>query len=296
MIDKITQFQTLPYQNTDSFNQRVRDFLLRNEALHHAMLSQFDTITHSAQTLQQCPELISIESNGEILAVAINNAGNRVFISMLTHLDAVDLLAQHLQKYGTLSMVNAPPNIAQHFAQVWTQLTGQVHKLEMTLCAYRLQQLHPFTWTKGQLRQATTADISLVNQWFVAFFEEALGSLAHYSQDWVNQQIHEGHVFLWEDGVPVSMGCKMGQAANGYRVSFIFTPPEYRQKGYGKTCTAAVTQRLLDDGQRYCFLYADKNNTVTKLMYEAIARSAAPEAIGYELMGETQNYLFTSSP
>jgi hypothetical protein len=49
-------------------------------------------------------------------------------------------------------------------------------------------------------------------------------------------------------------------------------------------------------------LYADKNNTVTKRMYEAIARSAAPEAIGYasaagnrQLMGETKNYLFTKN-
>ena len=180
-------------------------------------------------------------------------------------------------------MVNAPPEVAQRFAQTWSQLTGQPHAPEMTLCAYRLERLRPFTWATGQLRQATESDLPLVSQWCTAFSEAALGNSPAASKDWASDQIHQGHVFLWEDGDPVSMGCRIGQTTNGFRISIVYTPPDYRRKGYGKTCTAALTQRLLDDGQRYCFLYADKKNAVTNRMYEAI---------GYELMGETQNYRF----
>lgn len=142
------------------------------------------------------------------------------------------------------------------------------------------------TWAAGQLRQATVADLPLVSQWYAAFYSEALGSLRTDSHDWATRQINQGHVFLWQDGDPVAMGCRIGQTANGFRVSMIFTPREHRHKGYGKTCTAALTQRLLDDGQRYCFLYADKKNALTNRMYEAI---------GYELMGETQNYRFATA-
>lgn len=278
------QIELFQHQDPYSFNERVRDFLLHNEALHHAMLAQCYALTHSSEPLKQCPELITLESNGEVVAVAISHSGKSVFISMLTQEDGVDLLAQHLQRHGTLSMVDAPPDVAQRFAQIWTQITGQPHTPEMTLCAYRLDVFRPFIWAPGQLRHATAADIPLVSQWYTAFCEDAFGRLTNDSQDWATRQINQGNVFLWQDGEAVSMGCRIGQTENGFRVSMIFTPLEHRRKGYGKTCTAAVTQRLLSDGQRYCFLYADKNNALTNRMYHAI---------GYELMGETQTYRFT---
>ncbi len=276
------QVELVLHQDADSFNQRVRDFLLRNEALHHTMLAQCYALTHPPEPLKQCPELLTLESNNEVIAAAINRSGN-VFVSMLTQFGGVDLLAQHLQQHGTLSMVNAPPDVAQRFAQIWTQLIGQTHTPEMTICAYRLEQFHPFTWATGQLQQAIAADIPLVSQWYTAFCEDAFGRLTNDNQDWATRQINQGNVFLWQNGEAVSMGCRVGQTDHGFRVSMIFTPSEHRRQGYGKTCTAALTQRLLSDGQRYCFLYADKNNALTNRMYHAI---------GYELMGETQIYRF----
>ncbi len=280
------QVELIQHSDAHSFNQCVRDFLLRNEALHHAMLSHCYALTHTPELLKQCSDLLTLESNKEVVAVAMNPSGNSVFISMLTHQCGIDLLAQHLKRHGTLSMVNAPKDVAQRFAQIWTQLAEQPHTLEMTLCAYRLEQLRPFTWVGGQLRQANVADLPIVRQWYAAFCEEALGRLTNDSQGWATHQINQGHVFLWQDGDPVSMGCRIGQTDNGFRVSIVFTPKEHRRKGYGKTCTAALTQRLLDDGQRYCFLYADSKNTFSNRMYEAM---------GYELMGETQNYRFATA-
>ncbi|GAA6621240.1 GNAT family N-acetyltransferase [Scytonema sp. NUACC26] len=281
MSDRVELIQ---HKNAYSFDRRVRDFLLRNEALHHAILSHCYALAYTPpEPLKQSLDLLTLESNQEVVAVAINPSGKSIFISMLTHLSGVDLLAEHLKRHSTLSMVNAPPEIAQRFAQIWTQIAGQPHTPETTLCAYRLEQLRPFTWAPGQLRQATETDVSLVSQWYAAFSEEALGRLPNDCQAWATRQIDGGHVFLWQDGEPVSMGCTIGQTANGFRVSIVFTPKEHRQKGYGKTCTAALTQRLLNDGQRYCFLYADKNNAFSTRMYEAM---------GYELMGETQNYRF----
>lgn len=154
------QVELIQHQDACSFNQRVRDFLLRNEALHHNMLSQCYALTHTPEPLKQCPNLLTLESNGEVLAVAIKHWDNSVFISMETPGCGVDLLAQHLKQQGTLSLVNAPSDVAQRFAQIWTQLTGQAHTPEMTIYAYRSEQIRPFTWATGQLRQATSSDLS----------------------------------------------------------------------------------------------------------------------------------------
>lgn len=79
------------------------------------------------------------------------------------------------------------------------------------------------------------------------------------------------------------MRCRVGRTENGFRILMIYTPPEYRRRGYGKTLTAALTQQLLEEGQHRCWLYADKKNALTNRMYEVI---------GYEQMGESQNYRF----
>ena len=278
--------QLIQHQDAYSFNQRVHDFLVRNEALHHAMLSQCYAITQTPELLKQCHDLLTLESNGEVIGVAINRLDNSISISMLSEPGGVDLLVQHLKRHGTLSMVNAPKDVAQGFVQIWTERTGQPYTPEMILSAYRLEQLASFTWAVGQLRQAAVTDIPLVSQWYAAFCEEAWSNPTADSQNWAARQINQGHAFVWQDGDPVSMGSRIGQTANGFRVSIIFTPKEHRHKGYGKTCTAALTQRLLSDGQRYCFLYADKKNALSNSMYEAI---------GYKLMGETQSYRFATA-
>jgi hypothetical protein len=120
------QVELIQHPDAYSFKVRVRDFRLRDEALHHAMLSHCYALTHIPEPLKQYPDLLTLESNGEVVAVA-PRSGNSVFISMLTALGGVDLLAQFLLRHGALSMVNAPPDVAQRFAQIWTQLTGQPH-------------------------------------------------------------------------------------------------------------------------------------------------------------------------
>jgi len=46
-----------------------------------------------------------------------------------------------------------------------------------------------------------------------------------------------------------------GPTPNGIRVAWVYTPPENRGKGFAGACVAALSQKLLDDGRTFCFLY-----------------------------------------
>jgi hypothetical protein len=46
------QVELIQHKDVYNFNQRVRDFLLRNEALHHAMLSQCYALTYTPEPVQ----------------------------------------------------------------------------------------------------------------------------------------------------------------------------------------------------------------------------------------------------
>ena len=93
------------------------------------------------------------------------------------------------------------------------------------------------------------------------------------------------HLLLWEvEDSPVSMAGFTGRTPNGIRVAWVYTPPDYRGKGFAGTCVAALSQKLLDDGRRFCFLYTDLANSISNHVYQTI---------GYEPIADSTVYSFS---
>jgi uncharacterized protein len=54
------------------------------------------------------------------------------------------------------------------------------------------------------------------------------------------------------------------------RINAVFTLEEERGKGYASACVAALSQRLLDRGWRYCLIFADRSNVTTNRIYSRL--------------------------
>ncbi|MDF5719317.1 MAG: GNAT family N-acetyltransferase [Rhizonema sp. PD37] len=89
---------------------------------------------------------------------------------------------------------------------------------------------------------------------------------------------------LWQDKTPVSIVCGSVSTPNGSSIGRVYTPPEYRKKGYATSCVAALSQTLLDRGCRYCFLFTDLANPTSNHIYRII---------GYQPVCDWHDYSFT---
>jgi predicted GNAT family acetyltransferase len=69
-----------------------------------------------------------------------------------------------------------------------------------------------------------------------------------------------------------------GPTPNGIRIGPVYTPPELRGRGYASACTAAVSQLLLDEGRKFCFLYTDLANPTSNKIYQDIGYTAVCDA------------------
>jgi predicted GNAT family acetyltransferase len=67
------------------------------------------------------------------------------------------------------------------------------------------------------------------------------------------------------------------------RIGPVYTPPDYRGRGYASACTAALSQQMLYAGYQYCFLYTDLSNPTSNRIYQNI---------GYELVCDIDSYRF----
>jgi len=95
-------------------------------------------------------------------------------------------------------------------------------------------------------------------------------------------------MYLWVvDGEPVSMVGVSGETPNGIRVAPVYTPSGLRGRGYASALTAAVTQKQLDGGKRYCFLFTDLANPTSNHIYRSI---------GYEPVADASDYRFEALP
>lgn len=115
-------------------------------------------------------------------------------------------------------------------------------------------------------------DTDLISRWMREFHDEATPRAP--AQDWklvAWKRISAGDVCVWWDGGrPVAMACSSQTASAVARVGPVYTPPEFRGRGYGTAVTAVATEAVLLAGARQVILYTDLSNRTSNSIYVAI--------------------------
>ena len=86
------------------------------------------------------------------------------------------------------------------------------------------------------------------------------------------------------------MALSSGTTPNGIRVGYVYTPPAFRSRGYATAIVSSLSQRLLETGHRFCFLYTDLANPVSNKIYEQIGYVAASDVVDVSFLGAAERY------
>jgi predicted GNAT family acetyltransferase len=166
----------------------------------------------------------------------------------------------------------------------WQRLSAQPYSVTRAERIYQLEYVNPVTGVPGSLRKATEKDKPLLFQWMVEFQEEALGETDTSGlAPMLDRLLSFGTqgMFVWEDGQPVTMAAYTRPTTNGVCIAAVYTPPPLRGRGYASACVAALSQLLLDQGRRYCFLYTDLANPTSNHIYQTIGYKPICDASVY---------------
>ena len=68
----------------------------------------------------------------------------------------------------------------------------------------------------------------------------------------------------------------------------MYTPPEFRRRGYATACVAALNQQQLDAGRQFCALYTDLANPTSNSIYQKIGYVPVTDSSHYSF-GEASN-------
>jgi len=189
--------------------------------------------------------------------------------------DIISCLANYLHHNWNRNIVNAifsEFEIAEKFAELWMSLSGKKISKRFHQSMYSLSKvlIKP---SSGSLKAATSSDFELVQKWYSEFSVEALQKVFTESdKERLQKRISSGKMFLWisEEGIPVSMAGTPRKTENSNSVGPVYTPVEFRKRGYATSLVAALSQKCLDEGSEMCTLFADMANPTSNKIYHNI--------------------------
>jgi GNAT superfamily N-acetyltransferase len=182
-----------------------------------------------------------------------------------------------------LSGVNGHVTAAEAFAAAWRAAhPSRKVTVERRLRLYRLGELAwPDPAPDGALRVAADADAPLLTDWFAAFADEVqdMDAGADQAPD-VRDKLSYGGALIWAaDGQPVSVACVTRRVAKMIRIGPVYTPPEFRGRGYASAVTAEASRRTREAGAEEVLLYTDLANPTSNSIYRRIGYRAVEDRI-----------------
>lgn len=264
------------------FLQHAEPFLLRAEAENNLMLG----IAGMAQGFAEDAYLATVDDGGGVVACGLRTPPYKAVITRAEPDAMACLLADLSVKYPDLPEVIGPEPDVAAFANMWARRTGIPSVQAMRQRLFDIREIQPpAIWPAGRLRVAEERDLQTVVMWTTAFIAEALPGDPTEPQHHAAHRIATRSLFIWDDERAVSMVGWAGGRARGARVNYVYTPPEYRSRGYATASVARLTQQLLGEGRAFCCLYTDLANTTSNSIYQKI---------GYRPVCDVSNYILNS--
>jgi predicted GNAT family acetyltransferase len=261
------------YTAAANFLRDVQPYLERQEAVTDLMLGLASRLVEEPLAYGSPPYFTAVaDQQGPILVALMTPPHNLILHSEQEStpgslgLLALDLIVGRWAVTGVLG----PVHLAEAFAGLWARRTGVIRAPAMSQRIYKLSGvIHP-CYSPGRLRLAGEDDTDRIVRWMDALQQEALPNAPRPLPDMTHARIAERNVFLWDDRRPVSMAVKTRPTRRGISVSWVYTPPELRRRGYATSCVAALSQQLLDAGFEYCTLFTDLDNPTSNDIYQQI--------------------------
>ncbi len=185
----------------------------------------------------------------------------------------------------TIKGIIAAANVCQSFIEQLKQYVNCTFVEKMGMDIMELRQINEIKPVDGSHRLAQPEEAKLAAQWMVEFQMEALTSETDYEEALQKavKQIEENQIYFYEDidHNVVSMAVASRKLAHGTTITYIYTPEEYRGKGYAAANIYYLSKELLEQGNEFCTLIIDKKNPLSNRAYEKV---------GYKVIGDSYEY------
>ena len=260
------------YCGVDDFKTDVLDILLKEEDINNLPIS---ILLDSKMEKADDWLLVTITDEHEeivLVAVCVKPFNILLYEPFGKQNEAsVGFLSSELKRIGFVPPgVLAVTELSRRFADVYCESTG--FYTHMTMVLMRLDELSDYKKAPGFCRFLIEDDLDYTPSWDYEFCIDC-GFQAYTlaeNEERIKTRLGKDTHFIWIDDQPVSQAVFGRNTPNGAVINWVYTPPEFRGRGYAKSIVAEVSRTLLDRGKDFCCLFADVNNPISCGVYHKL--------------------------
>lgn len=258
------------YNDVIVFYKLVKDYLGTNGAFNILSLGVLGECIKNAPNPENI--FIAIQDNDKVVFVMIQTKDKMILVGELDYIDeAINFL---IENDININGIIGEANLINIFAKSYNMKSI----VKMNQRIYKIEEVNDIKLQEGNLRLAKIADIDILSTWVKDFILYSGGEATiDEAKRHIKELIDKNKLYVWEDDQIVSMAGKAKATNNGIVVNYVYTPDEYRNKGYATTCIASLTKKLLQD-YKFCALYTDLSNPTSNSIYMKI---------GYKPIGDS---------
>lgn len=272
------------FHDPKDFLEICRPVFEANEALYNLMLGISIRLVKNPLHYGSQPLLAAISDNDEIKLVALMTPPFKLQIAVLNDdlSESIKFLVSKLQENGWhVPGVIGEEKAVKVFSTYWNKITGTTSSEGMRQRIYELRTVQPIDYPDGAFRQAAIDDLELAVEWSHSFYVDCFGDSGPPDIDdsQIKAMIEAGNLYFWVDDDPVSMAALTRPTEHGISLSYAYTPPQFRRKGYASAVVARLSQHALYEGREFCTLYTDLSNPTSNSIYQRIGYNAIADVI-----------------
>ncbi len=211
-----------------------------------------------------------VEREGEIVGTSFWTPPYKLIVSEMEKESLLALANDVRDSHPNIPGVGGPKESAKHFSHFWNLKTQKSPLLEHSMRIYQLEKVETISKSPGSHQPAQGKNLDFLTEWFRQFHAEIRASEELDLRNIAENYIREQRLFVWDDEGYRAMAAYAGSTLNGVRLNMVYTPSEFRGKGYATSLVAALSQSLLDSGKKFCCLYTDLLNPTSNNIYQKI--------------------------
>ncbi|MHA2297183.1 MAG: GNAT family N-acetyltransferase [Candidatus Hodarchaeales archaeon] len=283
------------YTEIEEFYSTCSTFLKEHEAENNLIWGILKTLRTNihAYDPERTPELVAVFENEEVVLVSIRTPPYNQIVSYTDKKEAIPVLVDFLAKRGEdIPGVLGFKEGALLFAEEWTKRFEKTFVLNMNERIYKLEHVNPDIKGTNQFEIASEGNLDLLIQYAQQFVEDAFANTTPEQiergkiqmKKSIEQRIAEKKVYVLKvQNQIVSLAGATRETPNGRTITLVYTPPEFRRKGYATELVAKLCQSILEEGNKFCTLFTDLANPTSNKIYMNI---------GYQPIIDVDEYRF----
>lgn len=277
----------IKYDNIQEFNSDNLNLLLEKEWLNNLMIGN---CLEGLKADEEPWLLASIkESNITQLIMLYRKPWNLLLYSPTNNIsdELYKFAAEEIFKLDAhLNGVNAQAELADKFAKYYSSIANKEARLNFPMRILVLKELSDAELLEDVIfRNANNNDKEVLLKHLQEFHKEALGEEIEKEilKERLDNYFKMGCFVLEKDGKIVSQAVISRELTKGKAISEVYTPKEFRGKGYAYNLIYRISKQILEERAEYCVLYTDDNNPISNHVYEKI---------GYQRRVDTKDIKF----